>query len=288
MRCVSTKIAKMKISVIIPSFNRAHLLQRALDSVYSQSFSAHEVIVVDDGSTDDTASKLSAYEGLNVIQLKTNRGVSAARNAGLKRATGEWIALLDSDDTWAPDKLALQSAAASKEPDIKVFHTDELWIRNGTRVNPMNKHAKPDGWIYEASLALCCVSPSSILMHRSVLDQCGVFDESLPACEDYDLWLRLFSRYPVRLINAALVTKYGGHEDQLSHQYWGMDRFSVRALSKILDIGKLNDRDRVKTIAVLQRKCEILIAGARKRGKPDSVNQYQILARRFSIQGNGA
>ena len=278
----------MKISVIIPSFNRAHLLQRALDSVYSQSYSAHEVIVVDDGSTDDTASKLSAYEGLHVIQLKTNRGVSAARNAGLKRARGEWIALLDSDDVWAPDKLALQSAAAVKEPDIKIFHTDEIWIRNGTRVNPMNKHAKPDGWIYAASLALCCVSPSSILMHRSVLDQCGAFDESLPTCEDYDLWLRLFSRYPVRLINAALVTKYGGHEDQLSHQYWGMDRFRIRALSKILDIGKLNDRDRVKTIAVLQRKCEILIEGARKRGKPDRVNQYQVLARRYSIQGNGA
>jgi glycosyltransferase involved in cell wall biosynthesis len=278
----------MKISVIIPSFNRASLLKRTLDSVFSQSYPAFELIVVDDASTDDTVNVLGAYEGLQVIRLQTNRGVSAARNAGLERATGEWIALLDSDDVWAPNKLAHQAAAARKEPKIKIFHTDEIWIRNGRRVNPMNKHAKPDGWVYEASLAFCCVSPSSILMHRSAFDRCGVFDETLPACEDYDLWLRLFSCYPVRLINEALVTKYGGHEDQLSRQHWGMDRFRVKSLSKILDAGKLNHSDRAKTIAMLQRKCEILIDGARKRSNFDRMNRYQSLANRYSIQDNEA
>jgi glycosyltransferase involved in cell wall biosynthesis len=272
----------MKISVIVPTFNRAHTLRRALDSIVAQSYPACEVIVIDDASTDETAELLSDYEGVQNVKLTTNRGVSVARNVGIGLARGEWIALLDSDDSWAPEKLAMQVAAAEREPQIRIFHTDEIWIRNGTRVNPMKKHGKPDGWVYEASLALCCVSPSSVLMHRSVFERCGVFDESLPACEDYDLWLRLFNRYPVRLIDEPLVTRYGGHADQLSRLHWGMDRFRVKALSKILDGDRLDTRARTLTSTMLRRKCEILIKGARKRGKLDSVERYQSLARRYA------
>jgi len=271
----------MNISVIIPTYNRAHALGRALDSVLAQSYPAFEVIVVDDASTDETADLLANYQGIQIIKLTTNRGVSAARNAGIGQARGEWIALLDSDDSWAPEKLAMQVAAAEQEPQMRIFHTDEIWIRNGKRVNPMKKHSKPDGWVYEASLALCCVSPSSILMHRSVFERCGVFDESLPACEDYDLWLRLFNRYPVRLIDELLVTRYGGHVDQLSRRHWGMDRFRIRALSKMLDGDGLKPHDRALTSTMLQRKCKILIEGARKRGKLDSVDRYQSLAKRY-------
>ena len=206
----------MKISVIIPCYNRAHTLSRALESVLGQTRQADQIIVVDDASTDETKALLSCYPMVETLFLSHNQGVSAARNAGLKHASHEWIALLDSDDEWLAEKLQRQVEAIAFNPDIRIFHTDEVWIRNGKRVNAMNKHAKPDGHAYQASLALCCVSPSSILMHRSVLDECGVFDESLPACEDYDLWLRLFHRYPVRLIDEALLIKYGGHEDQLS------------------------------------------------------------------------
>ena len=255
----------MKISVIIPSYNRAHTLSRALDSVLGQTRPADQIIVVDDASSDGTKALLLRYPMVETQFLAHNQGVSAARNAGLRQARHEWIALLDSDDEWLPEKLQLQVDAIAHNPEINIFHTNEIWIRNGIRVNAMNKHAKPDGQVYQASLALCCVSPSSILMHRRVLKQCGVFDESLPACEDYDLWLRLFHRYPVRLIDQALLIKYGGHVDQLSQQYWGMDRFRVKALTKMLDAQLLNAEDDRLSRAMLLKKCQVLIEGARKR-----------------------
>ncbi len=276
----------MNISVIIPTFNRAHTLARALDSVLAQSYVPKEIIVVDDGSNDETGVLLENYPGTKYIKLAENSGVSHARNVGIERANGEWIALLDSDDAWLPLKLAKQVAATEQAPGVKIFHTDEIWIRNGTRVNPKKRHAKPDGWVYEASLALCCISPSSVLMHRSVFEQCGLFDESLPACEDYDLWLRLFSRYPVKLINEPLLVKYGGHADQLSHQHWGMDRFRVQALARMLDTGDLNERDRSLTIEMLQRKCDILLKGAQKRAQFASVDKYQSMAKRYTQEGS--
>jgi len=271
----------MQISVIIPTYNRAHTLATALESVLAQSYPASQIIVVDDASDDDTAYVLSHYPGVDVVQLDHNQGVSAARNAGLEVANGEWIALLDSDDEWLPEKLAWQVAAAQREPDIRIFHTQEYWVRNGCRVNAMNKHAKPDGWIYQDSLALCCVSPSSILIHREVFEQCGTFDTQLPACEDYDLWLRIFCRYPVRLVDQALLIKYGGHPDQLSRQHWGMDRFRIIALQKILESGALNREDADLSREMLLNKCAVLIQGAKKRGKTERVAYYQSLVTRY-------
>jgi hypothetical protein len=173
-------------------------------------------------------------------------------------------------------------AAVKANRGIYAFHTDEIWIRNGKRVNPMNKHVKPDGWVYEASLSMCCISPSSVLLHRSLLEQCGEFDESLPACEDYDLWLRIFSRYPVKLIDEPLVIKYGGHADQLSRQHWGMDRFRIKALIKVLDSEFLGQRERALTVTMLRHKCSILIKGAQKRSRYESVAKYQSIANRYA------
>jgi glycosyltransferase involved in cell wall biosynthesis len=272
----------MDISVIIPTFNRAHTLLRALSSVLAQSYPASEIIVVDDASVDNTELLIKAYAQIKFIKLIENRGVSHARNEGIKQASSEWIALLDSDDEWNPDKLAKQVAAAKAYPGVHAFHTNEIWIRNGKRVNPMNKHVKPDGWVYEASLSMCCISPSSILLHRSLLEQCGEFDESLPACEDYDLWLRIFSRYPVKLIDEPLVIKYGGHADQLSRQHWGMDRFRIKALIKVLDSEFLGERERALTVAMLRHKCSIMIKGAQKRSRHESVAKFQSIVNRYA------
>ncbi len=263
------------ISVIIPSYNRAAVLPRALDSVLGQTVLPEEIIVVDDGSTDTTPAILAEnYSQVSLIS-QSNQGVSAARNAGITAAKGNWIALLDSDDAWLPTKLEQQIQAISAKPDCLICHTDEIWIRNGKRVNPMQKHAKPDGWIYQDSLPLCCVSPSSILIHRSLFDQVGLFDESLPACEDYDLWLRLFSKHPVLLVKAALLIKHGGHADQLSRKHWGMDRFRVKALCKILDAGELGEGDRQATMHQLLQKIEILMTGCIKRSKHEQIAHYQ-------------
>lgn len=276
----------MDVSVIIPTYNRAATIERAVDSILNQTDPPLELIVVDDGSQDDTVTVLKARDEVTLIQ-QGNCGVSAARNAGIRMASGEWLAFLDSDDAWLPEKLVKQKQALWRTR-AHICHTDEIWIRNGQRVNPKNKHRKPDGWIYEQSLPLCCVSPSSILMHRSVLDEVGLFDESLPACEDYDLWLRLFSRYPVSLVDESLLIKYGGHEDQLSRKYWGMDRFRIKALCKVLDEGHLSPKQQAMTVTTLYTKIEILVKGFLKREKTDDAMHYLALRERYlSRYGQG-
>jgi glycosyltransferase involved in cell wall biosynthesis len=261
----------MDISVIIPTWNRATLLPRALESVLSQTLLPREIIVVDDGSNDTTRELVCCRYPEVKYLYQPNQGVSAARNVGIRESTSDWVAFLDSDDQWLPGKLEAQHQAICDSPAMRVCHTDEIWIRNGKRVNSMKKHAKPDGWIFEQCLPLCCVSPSSILAHRCVLDDVGLFDESLPACEDYDLWLRIFSRYPVLLVEQQLLNKFGGHDDQLSQKYWGMDRFRVQAMDKLLEAGRLNQNQMQTTRNMLGQKLDILIKGYTKRDNRDEV-----------------
>ena len=231
------------ISVIIPTYNRAHLLPRALDSILSQSCLPNEIIVVDDGSTDDTSVLMtSVYPEIVFIQ-QSNTGVSCTRNVGIKRASGDWIAFLDSDDEWFPEKLGVQMNALYKNPELKICHTNEIWIRNGTRVNPKKKHERFGGWIFQKCLPLCCISPSSVIIHKSIFDEAGLFDDSLLVCEDYDLWLRITARNPVLYIEKQLLRKYGGHNDQLSRKYWGMDRFRIKSLEKIIYSKELSESD---------------------------------------------
>lgn len=272
----------MKISLIIPSYNRSHLLKRALQSVFEQSLLPDEVIVVDDGSTDDTAEMLRNLFPQVIYLHQDNAGVSSARNLGIQHSTGSWIALLDSDDTWLKDKLVMQVSSLKQSPEIKICHTEEIWIRNGTRVNAMNKHKKSGGWIFEQCLPLCAMSPSSIMIHRSIFDELGLFDESLPACEDYDLWLRISNAFPVLFLEQPLINKYGGHEDQLSHQHWGMDRFRIQALDKLLKQGQLSHKNKDLATKMLLKKARIFQKGAEKRGKLESVSHYQSLIDTYS------
>jgi glycosyltransferase involved in cell wall biosynthesis len=261
------------ISVIIPAFNRAHTLPKALDSVLSQTLKPREIIVVDDGSTDETNAVLANYPGLCIIS-QDNRGVSAARNVGIEKAGGEWLAFLDSDDEWLKEKLEKQWDTICID-DKLICHTEEIWIRNGQRVNPMKKHKKFGGMIYERCLPLCVISPSSVMIHRSVFEDVGVFDESLEVCEDYDLWLRICAKYSVLFIDEPLIVKYGGHKDQLSRKHWGMDRFRVKALEKMMSFGALNDEDEKATVNMILQKCGIIINGMKKRGNNDEAEKWQ-------------
>ena len=269
------------ISVVIPTYNRSVLLERALDSVLAQTLPADEIIVVDDGSTDNTVSMLkSRYPGVNLI-TQDNRGVSAARNAGIEAARHDWIALLDSDDVWHQNKLEKQLQGLNNSPEYLICHSDETWIRNGFRVNQMNKHKKVGGYIFQHCLPLCVISPSAVMIHRLLFDEVGLFDETLPACEDYDLWLRLCSRYPVLYIEEALVTKYGGHDDQLSRQYWGMDRFRIQTLNKIISSDKLNDIDHDAAIKMMRSKINIYLAGAEKHDNTEHVDDFKQLLEKY-------
>jgi glycosyltransferase involved in cell wall biosynthesis len=255
------------VSVVIPTRDRAPLLARALGSVFAQTRPPEEVVVVDDGSRDGTAEMLRArFPEVRAIEQQP-LGVSAARNRGVAACTGEWIAFLDSDDEWRPEKLARQLAALAAEPDYRLCHTDEAWLRRGRPVNPRRVHAKAGGWIFQKCLPRCVISPSAALVERSLLAELGGFDESLPACEDYDLWLRVCARHPVLFVAAPLTVKHGGHDDQLSRAHWGMDRFRIRALEKVLASGVLGPEDRRAAVRMLVDKLDVYLAGAEKRGR---------------------
>lgn len=269
------------VSVIIPSYNRAHLLPRCLDSVIAQECSPSEIIVVDDGSTDSTRSLLQgSYPGIKVI-TQANKGVSAARNAGIRAATGDWLAFLDSDDAWLPGKLDRQLEAIEASPGSNIAHTDEIWIRNGVRVNPRRKHKKYGGSIFKYCLPLCVISPSSVMIHRRVFDRVGLFDETLPVCEDYDLWLRICARMPVLFIREPLITKYGGHDDQLSTRYRGMDRYRIRSIGRILNEVELEPSDRSAAIAAMLGKIRIYLNGARKHDNQVFVRECEMLLEQY-------
>lgn len=267
----------MRISAVIPSYNRGHSLIRALDSVYAQTSPVDEVILVDDGSTDGSQKRVSErFPHVRIIR-QPNRGVSAARNLGIGAARCEWIALLDSDDCWLPNKIRRVRETAQRNSEEILFHSDEIWIRNGVRVNPMRKHRKYGGWIFERCLPLCAISPSATVVSKAVLEDLGSFDETLPACEDYDLWLRLCHRFPVHYIDEALIVKYGGHDDQLSRRYPAMDRFRVQALHRLLGNAKLHPDDYAAARKVLCDKLEILCRGASKHGNRELLEEFEPL-----------
>ncbi|MBI5582840.1 MAG: glycosyltransferase [Deltaproteobacteria bacterium] len=276
------------ISVIIPTYNRAPLVVEAVDSVLAQSCRDFELIVIDDGSTDDTEARLALLRGRLHYLRQERSGVSAARNRGLALASGEWVAFLDSDDLWLPRKLELQTDFLARHPEAEICQTEEIWIRNGRRVNPRLRHAKPAGDIFEPSLALCLVSPSAVMLRKSLLATLGPgpFDPQLPACEDYDLWLRIACRKPVFLIEEALVIKRGGHADQLSRSTPALDRYRIQALIKLLQSDELSAGQSAAAFRELERKCRIYGQGCLKRGKTEEGEYYLGLPGRLAGSSN--
>ncbi len=265
----------MKISVIIPTYNRKKTLARAIQSVINQSLSPFEILIIDDGSNDGTEEWVKEkFQNIKYI-YQNNRGVSSARNIGIENANGDWVAFLDSDDEWLPNKLHEQVKTIESNPKIKFFHTNEIWIRNGVRVNQMKKHKKYGGYIFEKCLDICRVSPSSVLIQKEVFDNIGVFDESLRVCEDYDLWLRITSKYPVVFLDLPLIYKYGGHADQLSKVNDGIESYRIQSLEKIINSGFLSDEQKVMAVNALVNKMKIYSKGLEKRKKLDALQDIK-------------
>lgn len=271
------------VSVIIPTYNRAQKVVRAISSVLYQTFNDYEIIVVDDGSTDSTKAAIAQFEEyVTYIAYPSNLGVSAARNIGIGRSSAPFIAFLDSDDYWLPKKLEAHMEFFRTHPCAQICQTDEIWIRKGQRVNPKKKHLKPSGDIFEPSLKLCLVSPSAVMLRRSLLEEVGLFDEDLLACEDYDLWLRISCQYPVYLIRQQLVFKDGGRSDQLSYKHKkGMDRFRIKSIVKLVKSGRLNERQLMSSLDELALKCRIYGKGCLKRGKLKEGSFYLRLPERI-------
>ncbi len=269
------------ISVIIPTFNRAKLVVDAVRSVLDQKEVPEkvEVIVVDDGSTDDTEQTLAKVDGEIEYIRREHSGVSAARNLGISISRGEWIAFLDSDDLWLPGKLREQMKFFAAHPDIFLCQTEEIWIRNGKRINPRKYHGKPSGDCFPLLLERCLVSPSAVVVHRGLFDFAGLFDESLPACEDYDLWLRIGCRFPLGLVEKPLVIKRGGHEGQLSATIASLDRYRIEAIVKSIRSGRLSPEQRNAAQKILDDKRRIYCNGCRKRGNFSEASRVEALVR---------
>lgn len=264
-----------RVSVVVPVYNREKTISRTIDSILNQSIKPEEIIVVNDGSADGTADVINEYGNkITGINLLHNSGPSAARNKGVTYAKSEWIAFLDSDDCWEKDKLKSAKEYIDRYPFYQIMQSDEIWIRNGKRVNPCKHHEKRAGWVWEPSLNRCLISPSGVLLKKSLFERYGGFDENLPVCEDYDLWLKISRDYPVGLDRTLSVFKYGGHKDQLSQKLPAMDRFRVKSL-----LGRLKNEQvpyfRNKMVDVLRVKLSILIQGCEKRGKHSEAEEYK-------------
>ena len=274
-----------QVSVIITTYNRAVMVTEAVESVLAQEMTDFELIVVDDGSTDETEERLSIFGSRLKYYQQENAGVSAARNRGLEFSTAPLVAFLDSDDLWLPAKLQVQHNYMMEHPEVHICQTEEIWWRNGQRVNPKKHHRKPSGEIFRRSLNLCLVSPSAVMMRRELFERVGYFDEELPAAEDYDLWLRVSVEYPVPLLPHPLVIKRGGHLDQLSARS-GIDRYRIKALEKLLKSGRLSTEQYRWAWRVLRRKCEIYGQGCLKWGKVQEGERYLALPEIYRHKAN--
>ena len=264
-----------KISVVIPTFNRKNFLKKAIESVLKQTFSSYEIIVVDNVSSDGTLEMVKKeYPTVKTI-VQSIPGVSATRNLGIKKSEGNWIAFLDSDDQWHQEKLKFQVESIWEDKNKGFLsHTDETWYREKKIVNQKLKHQKRGGFIFEYCLPLCCISPSSSLVKKEIFDQIGFFDESLEVCEDYDFWLRYCSKHPVNFVNKKLTFKFGGHLDQLSKKNWGMDRFRIAALEKLISSNSLEKDQLEITAETLMRKISIIVDGAKNRSNQQVFDLY--------------
>ncbi|MCY4523191.1 MAG: glycosyltransferase family A protein [Halobacteriovoraceae bacterium] len=273
-------------SVVIPTYNRAHTIKRAVFSVLQQDYQNFDLWIVDDGTVDETKKIISAAQSLHphrINYLKTpRRGVSAARNLGVAQSEGDWIAFLDSDDEWKKNKLSLQANFIQENPHIQLVHGEEIWMKNHQRINPRKKHQKHGGFIFQKCLALCLISPSTVVLKRELFEKTGGFNPDFPVCEDYDLWLRITREYETGFIEKPVTIKHGGHPDQLSKKYKAMDYWRVLSLFNILKSENLSEEDRKAVCKQIMLKTEILLNGYRKHH--NMKNHHQIEKIRNEIQ----
>ncbi len=201
-----------RISVIIPTYNRAALIERAVQSVLDQGYPELEVIIVDDCSSDNTEAVVTAMNDPRVKFIKhtENRGANAARNTGIKAASGDYIAFQDSDDEWMPGKLARQIEAFREAPaDTGVVYTAFWRIESKEKTyTPAKDVLTTNGDLLEELLKRNFITTQSILVKKACLEEVGLFDETMPRLQDWELLLRLAKRYPFRFIDAPLVNVY--------------------------------------------------------------------------------
>lgn len=270
------------ISIIIPTFNRAVLLKKAVESVLAQTYPDFELIIVDDGSTDNTKDLVLKLDRRIIYLRQDNKGPASARNLGIKTSKRPFLAFLDSDDRWDSEKLEEQLKAMQGGASSPVSHTQEVWYKEGRLLNQKKRHEKPQGYIFNKCLPLCVVSMSTVMVRREVFESIGLFDEDLPCCEDYDFWLRASIKYDFILIDKPLTLKDGGRRDQVSSLYaTGMDKFRIASILKVIDSGALDPEQKRLAVEELRKKSRIYGNGCIKHGKEEEGREYLTLAQSY-------
>ena len=265
----------INVSVIIPTYNRVKFLPACINSVLKQSIPVEEIIVVDNNSSDGTVNYIRDKFKMVRVLIERNKGVSFARNLGILNSKNNWVAFLDSDDEWMPDKIQKQIELIKRlNYKVNFIHTNEKWVRNNIILNQKKKHAKKGGYIFQDCLDICKISPSSTLIKKSLFDQYGLFNTKFKVCEDYELWLRFTSKIEIGYINEVLIKKNGGHNDQLSKKYWGIDRYRIKALEKLIVTNNLTIEYKVMAVKKLIEKINILILGAINRKNKRILKMY--------------
>ncbi|MDR7666384.1 glycosyltransferase [Methanosarcina sp. Z-7115] len=200
------------VSVVIPTYNRAHLISRAIQSVLDQTYQDLEIIVVDDGSIDNTGEIIKSFQDtkLKYIRYNKNKGASAARNTGIKAAKGKYIAFQDSDDEWFPDKLERQMEVfGDAPPEVGVVYSGFYRIEADKKIYfPSDRFTQKEGNIHNELLKGNFVGTPTVLIKKECFENTKYFDENLPALEDWELWIEISKHYFFKYINKPLLYSY--------------------------------------------------------------------------------
>ena len=261
-----------KVSVIIPSYNRMEFLKQAVKSVLDQTYRSLEIIVVDDGSTDETPNFIAGLSSPADIAIRYIRAghcgkPGKVRNIGIRKASGNYIAFLDSDDLWVPVKIEEQISFFRENPDLSFCHTREIWKRGDKIISQSSQRHSRFGCIFRDSLKKCIIGPSTVMIKKELMEKSGLFREDLEIAEDYELWLRITSRFRIGYIDKPLVVKRGGHADQLSLKYSHIEIFRIQALLKNIGEGYFDEEQMGMVQEEMERKWRIYIQGRLKRMK---------------------
>ena len=236
---------KPLVSVIIPTYNRAAIVTQAIDSVLQQTFTDYELIVVDDASTDDTAERLQGRYGERICYIKkpSNTGPSATRNAGIQMARGIYIAFLDDDDEWLPEKLALQVPILQQNPDVGLVYCGCLLVdERGASVGQVKPEKR--GYIFNDLLHKNHLITSASLIRKELLKKTGGFDETLAACEDWDLWIRISQHCLIEYVEGQLL-RYKVHKLNIHNDMQKMEKNTFMVFDKCLAGIDITTRNRI-------------------------------------------
>jgi glycosyltransferase involved in cell wall biosynthesis len=269
----------IEFSLVIPVYNRRELLLEALSSVLAQTRLPTEIILVDDGSSDGSAEAARFFlaekgggVSWNILTLEHSGMAGAVRNRGVEAARSEWIAFLDSDDLWEPEKLASQEAYIAAHPNVRLVHTREKWLRGDKIISQKKQKHKREGDIFSDALVKCIIGPSTTVIRKDLWDQTGGFRENIEIAEDYELWLRITAGDAVGYIDTPLITKRAGGWDQLSEKYGQIEKFRLQGLGDLVESDwfrkqGLEERRCELARGEFIRKCQIYALGCEKRGR---------------------